>query len=83
MNDYSAYQVTVKTDCSYYGDDATSEEAMDTARDLGGRVAARFPGIEIRYCPLIGTGPIDKTRGPDRDVCAEINTFMEDLEYFV
>jgi hypothetical protein len=80
---YSAYQVTIKTDCSYYGDDATPEEAMQAARDLADKISNKFPGISIRYCPMIGANPMDKTRGPDRDTCNEINTYVEDLEYFV
>jgi hypothetical protein len=83
LMDYSAYQVTIKTDCSYYGEDATPEEATETVRDLADKISKRFPEINIRYCPMIGANPMDKTSGPDRDVCNEINTYVEDLEYFV
>ena len=80
---YSDYQVTIKTDCVYYGEEATPEEAGESVRALAAKVEAEFPGIDIRYCPMIGSSEQDKTRGPDVYVRQQIDTFVEDQEYFI
>lgn len=70
--DYSAYQITVKTDPNYYGE-STPEQAAAIARRTAEMLRDRFPGISVRMCPMIGRSHQDDTTGPDDDVCASID----------
>jgi hypothetical protein len=70
------YTVTVKTDCSYWGDDTDRESAMKLARQHGAKIEAALPGINVRYCDLIGHGNADDTSGPDDDVCEKIDAMV-------
>jgi hypothetical protein len=76
MKDYSEYTATVKTDESYYGDCSRSE-ALDIAAKITAALAEKFPGIEIRQCPMIGRGDQDETAGPEQSVCYEIDLIAE------
>jgi hypothetical protein len=70
---YSEYTVTVKTDESNYGDVTTRAEALEIAAKITAALTERFPGIEVRQCPMIGYGNQDATSGPDQSVCDEID----------
>lgn len=70
---YSDYTFTIKTDCSYWGSIATADEAADMVNQLAARLTAEFPGLNIRYCPMIGWGRLDDTAGPDQAICDQID----------
>ena len=76
---YFAYTVTVKTDCSYWGDDTDRESANKLAREHGAKIEAALNGINVRYCDLIGHGNADDTDGPDEDVCEKIDRVVSSL----
>ncbi len=73
LKDYSGYTFTIKTDCSYWGDSFDKESALEESRRYGAMIEHEFPGISVRYCDLIGIGHADATKGPDEDVCLEID----------
>jgi hypothetical protein len=75
---YTKYTVTVKTDCSYWGDDTDREFANDLARQHGAKIVAALPGINVRYCEMIGHGNADNTTGPDQTVIDEINDWISE-----
>lgn len=79
VKDYSEYTVTVKTDCSYWGDDVDQETADQKSTSLGSEIDDHFPGITVRYCCLIGHGHRDETTGPDDDVCNDIDDTFSSL----
>lgn len=76
---YSAYTVTVKTDCSYWGDGTDRESAGELACEHGAKIESALPGINVRYCDMIGHGNADNTDGPDGDVCEEIDRVVSSL----
>ena len=76
---YSEYTVTVKTDCSYWGDDSDRDSALKLARDHGSKIEAALPGINVRYCDMIGHGNADNTTGPDDSVCEYIDNVVTSL----
>ena len=76
---YSEYTVTVKTDCSYWCDDSDNDSAMAMAREHAAKIEAALPGINIRYCDIIGHGNSDGTTGPDENVCEQIDIVVASL----
>jgi hypothetical protein len=76
---YSEYTVTVKTDCSYWGDDTDRESANELAREHGAKIEAALPGINVRYCDMIGHGNADNTDGPDEGICEKIDSVVSSL----
>lgn len=73
---YSEYTVTVKTDCSYWIDATDRESANAQAREHGAKIEAVFPGINVRYCDVIGHSNADNTHGPDEGVCENIDSVL-------
>lgn len=66
---YEAYTVTIKTDSSYW----TEFDPDCGPDDIEFRLRERFPGIQIRKCPLACFHPDDNTLGPDPDIICEID----------
>jgi hypothetical protein len=76
---YSGYTVTVKTDCSHWGDDTDRESASELARQHAAKIEAAFPGINVRFCDMIGHGHADNTTGTDESVCDKIDGVVSSL----
>ena len=75
---YSEYTVTVKTDCSYWGE-VSAEMAHELAFDHSAKIRSALSGINVRYCDMIGYGKSDKTDGPDEGVCEKIDGVVAEV----
>jgi hypothetical protein len=75
MTNFSEYTISISTEPSYYGSEATQATVESFFTTITTMLSEEFPGVStVRFSDGMKSS---KTTGPDETVCDEIDRWIE------